>query len=138
MTKVLTYEDGIAAVYGGAILGGGGGGLLEEGLKLVKEIFAAGEPQIIDITELDDEDLVACVAMVGAPSAAEQYISNEQLCWSYRQMNAHTNHRLKASSQMKMVPSQRLMVGCSLCYYMCPSWMLHVMGGHIQQVLWDL
>ncbi|PIJ97143.1 S-methyl thiohydantoin desulfurase domain-containing protein [Lysinibacillus sphaericus] len=95
MTKVLTYEDGIAAVYGGAILGGGGGGLLEEGLKLVKEIFAAGEPQIIDITELDDEDLVACVAMVGAPSAAEQYISNEQLCWSYRQMNAHTNHRLK-------------------------------------------
>jgi len=58
MTKVLTYEDGIAAVYGGAILGGGGGGLLEEGLKLVKEIFAAGEPQIIDITELDDEDSV--------------------------------------------------------------------------------
>lgn len=41
MAKVLTYEDGIAAVYGGAILGGGGGGLLEEGLKLVEEIFAA-------------------------------------------------------------------------------------------------
>ncbi len=95
MTKVLSYEDGIAAVYGGAILGGGGGGLLEEGLKLVEEIFAAGEPQMVDITELDQEDLVACVAMVGAPSAVDQYISNEQLCWSYRSMNNHINQRLK-------------------------------------------
>lgn len=95
MAKVLTYEDGIAAVYGGAILGGGGGGLLEEGLKLVEEIFAAGEPELVDLTELDGEDLVACVAMVGAPSAVDQYISNEQLCWSYRNMNTHTNHRLK-------------------------------------------
>ena len=75
MAKGLSSEDGIAAVYGGAILGGGGGGLLEEGLKLVEEIFAAGEPQMVDITELDQEDLVACVAMVGAPSAADQYIS---------------------------------------------------------------
>lgn len=95
MAKGLSYEDGIAAVYGGAILGGGGGGLLEEGLKLVEEIFAAGEPQIVDITELDQEDLVACVAMVGAPSAADQYISNEQLCWSYRSMNNYINRRLK-------------------------------------------
>uniref|UniRef100_UPI000564B42F S-methyl thiohydantoin desulfurase domain-containing protein n=2 Tax=Lysinibacillus TaxID=400634 RepID=UPI000564B42F len=70
MAKVLSYEDGIAAVYGGAILGGGGGGLLEEGLKLVEEIFAAGTPQLMDISELNHEDLVACVAMVGAPSAA--------------------------------------------------------------------
>ena len=53
----------------------------------MEEIFAAGEPQIVDITELHQEDLVACVAMVGAPSAADQYISNEQLCWSYRSMN---------------------------------------------------
>ncbi|WP_431811172.1 DUF917 family protein [Lysinibacillus sp. FW12] len=95
MVKVLSYEDGIAAVYGGAILGGGGGGLLEEGLKLVEEIFAAGEPQLVDITELNQEDLVACVALVGAPSAVDQYISGEQLCWSYRQMNKHYEQRLK-------------------------------------------
>ncbi|MGE7998878.1 DUF917 family protein [Lysinibacillus sp. NPDC093190] len=95
MVKVLSYEDGIAAVYGGAILGGGGGGLLEEGLKLVDEIFAAGVPQLLDIEELNHEDLVACVAMVGAPSEANQYISNEQLCWSYRNMNAYTDNRLK-------------------------------------------
>lgn len=95
MVKVLSYEDGIAAVYGGAILGGGGGGLLEEGLKLVEEIFAAGEPQLVDITELDQEDLVACVALVGAPSAVDQYISGEQLCWSYRHMNQHYEQRLK-------------------------------------------
>lgn len=42
MAKVLTYEDGIAAVYGGAILGGGGGGLLEEGLKLVEKFLQPG------------------------------------------------------------------------------------------------
>ncbi|WP_341302491.1 DUF917 family protein [Lysinibacillus sp. FSL H8-0500] len=95
MVKALTYNDGIAAVYGGAILGGGGGGLLEEGLKLVEEIFAAGEPQLVDITELDHKDLVACVAMVGAPSAADQYISNEQLCWSYQSMDTYMNQRLK-------------------------------------------
>ncbi len=95
MAKVLSYEDGIAAVYGGAILGGGGGGLLEEGLKLVEEIFAAGTPQLMDISELDHEDLVACVAMVGAPSAADQYISSEQLCWSYHSMNHYCDQRLK-------------------------------------------
>ncbi|MFJ5789834.1 DUF917 family protein [Lysinibacillus sp. NPDC093197] len=95
MVKVLTYEDGLAAVYGGAILGGGGGGLLGEGLKLVEEIFAAGNPQLIDLKALNHEDLVACVAMVGAPSAEEQYVSNEQLCWSYQQMNAYMDHRLK-------------------------------------------
>jgi len=95
MVKVLTYEDGLAAVYGGAILGGGGGGLLEEGLKLVEEIFAAGNPQLIDITALNHEDLVACVAMVGAPSAEEQYVSNEQLCWSYHHMNVYMDHQLK-------------------------------------------
>ncbi|MFE3572823.1 DUF917 family protein [Lysinibacillus sp. NPDC059133] len=95
MVKVLTYEDGIAAVYGGAILGGGGGGLLEEGLKLVEGIFATGIPQLIDIADLEDEDLVACVAMVGAPSAADQYISHEQLCWSYESMNTYMGDRLK-------------------------------------------
>ncbi|MGE7915476.1 DUF917 family protein [Lysinibacillus xylanilyticus] len=92
MVKVLSYEDGIAAVYGGAILGGG---LLEEGLKLVKEIFTIGAPHLIDITELDNEDLVASVAMVGAPSATNQYISNEQLCWSYRNMNTYTDNQVK-------------------------------------------
>ncbi|WP_155592976.1 DUF917 family protein [Lysinibacillus cavernae] len=95
MAKVLSYEDGVAAVYGGAILGGGGGGLLEEGFKLVEEIFAAGAPQLVDIMELDQEDLVACVAMVGAPSAVDQYISSEQLCWSYRSMNMYCDQRLK-------------------------------------------
>lgn len=95
MVKVLSYADGIAAVYGGAILGGGGGGILEEGLKLVEEIFAIGTPQLIDITELEDEDFVACVAMVGAPSAADQYISREQLCWSYQSMNTFMVNRLK-------------------------------------------
>ncbi len=95
MGRVLTYKDGLAAVYGGAILGGGGGGLLAEGLKLLEEIFASGNPQLIDITALNHEDLVACVAMVGAPSAEEQYVSNEQLCWSYQQMNAYMGHRLK-------------------------------------------
>ncbi|MFY0517834.1 DUF917 family protein [Lysinibacillus sp. UGB7] len=95
MVKVLTYEDGIAAVYGGTILGGGGGGLLEEGLKLVEEIFAVGAPQLMDISELSNDDLIACVAMVGAPSAANQYISNEQLCWSFSKMNSYMTNRLK-------------------------------------------
>lgn len=95
MVKVLSYKDGIAAVYGGVILGGGGGGLLEEGLKLVEEIFAAGVPQLLDVEELNNEDLVASVAIVGAPSATDQFISNEQLCWSYRNMDAYTDNRLK-------------------------------------------
>ena len=78
--KVLTPDDGKAAIYGGCILGGGGGGLIPEGEAKVRELFERYDgPTLISIDELDEDQAVACVALVGAPSAQEASLSADQM-----------------------------------------------------------
>ncbi|MGO2634146.1 MAG: DUF917 domain-containing protein, partial [Galactobacter sp.] len=80
LTRTLTHADGLAAVYGGGILGGGGGGHLADGLARVESIFsgALNHPELVSVEELSPDAVVACVAMVGAPSAESAFISDEQ------------------------------------------------------------
>ncbi|WP_291280307.1 DUF917 family protein [Galactobacter sp.] len=80
MSRTLTHDDGLAAVYGGGILGGGGGGHLADGLARVESIFNGeyADPELVSVEELAPDDVVACVAMVGAPSAESAFISDEQ------------------------------------------------------------
>ncbi|WP_426983925.1 DUF917 domain-containing protein [Brevibacillus borstelensis] len=63
-----------AAVWGGAVLGGGGGGPIEEGIQLGRLALEVGEPKLITIDELLDDEWVVTVSAVGAPAAAEQYV----------------------------------------------------------------
>lgn len=79
MAKKLTYDDGCAAVVGGAVFGGGGGGSMEEGFRFLETMRASGYfPRLVGCDELAEQDLVACVAMVGAPSAQEASVSMDQ------------------------------------------------------------
>ncbi|WNC16056.1 DUF917 family protein [Brevibacillus brevis] len=74
MAKVtLTTSMMEAAVYGGCVLGGGGGGWLEDGLETGRLALEVGTPQLYTSDEMHDDDLLATVALVGAPAAADQY-----------------------------------------------------------------
>ncbi|RNB79619.1 DUF917 family protein [Brevibacillus fluminis] len=74
MAKItLTKEMMEAAVFGGAVLGGGGGGWIEEGLETGRLALEVGAPQLYTAEEMDDHDLLATVALVGAPAAKEQF-----------------------------------------------------------------
>jgi len=84
--RTLTIEDAKHAVYGGCILGGGGGGWIDDGLEKTAEAFKIGSPELITVDELQDSDYVACVSLVGAPSAKELYIDSEQLVTTVERM----------------------------------------------------
>ncbi|QBD80817.1 DUF917 family protein [Ktedonosporobacter rubrisoli] len=71
---ILSTADVQAAVLGGALLGGGGGGSLTQGSTMGELALAVGTPQLLSLDELADDDLLAVVALVGAPSAREQYL----------------------------------------------------------------
>jgi DUF917 family protein len=62
------------AVYGGAVLGGGGGGWIEDGLQIGRLALEVGQPSLYSIDELDDDELLVTVSLVGAPAAKEQYL----------------------------------------------------------------
>src|SRR5699024_1708135 len=84
------------AVYGGCILGGGGGGWIDDGLQKSDEAFTMGSPELVSINTLQDEDYVACVSLVGAPSAKEAFIDAEQLTETVKQMQKEFNQPIKA------------------------------------------
>lgn len=77
--RTLTHDDAINAIYGGCILGGGGGGLLHDGLSKAVRIFPAYAPVLATLDEFDADDVVPCVALVGAPSAKEMHLSTDQM-----------------------------------------------------------
>lgn len=88
-SRQLTRNDAANAVYGGCILGGGGGGILEEGLRKVDDLFEAYEgPVLVTPDELTGESRIACVALVGAPSAVDAYYDAAQLIDTVRMMNS--------------------------------------------------
>jgi len=70
----VTAETVKAAVTGGALLGGGGGGDPQDGEKLGLLALEAGEPELLELDELDDDAALVTVSAVGAPAAAEKYL----------------------------------------------------------------
>lgn len=92
----LTKKDAEHAVYGGCILGGGGGGWIADGLQKAADVFEIGEPTLVPADALDEDDLVACVALVGAPSAPNIYIDSDQLIQSVLHMQEQSEQPIKA------------------------------------------
>jgi hypothetical protein len=74
MKRNLTYDDVMAAVWGGAILGGGGGGIPIAGERAARLATEVGTPQLWSVDEFDPEALSATVALVGAPAAPFQQV----------------------------------------------------------------
>ncbi len=65
----LTSNDIEAAGLGGAVLGGGGGGSLENGRQLGKLAMQYGGPNLVEVTDLPKETLLATCSYVGSPAA---------------------------------------------------------------------
>ncbi|MCG1009703.1 DUF917 family protein [Salinicoccus sp. ID82-1] len=61
-------------VVGGSILGGGGGGAIDEGLKMGALAFEVGQPSLMTLDELEDDDMIITVSAVGAPAAKDQFV----------------------------------------------------------------
>ncbi len=75
MSKLLLDEQiGEAIVYGGAVLGGGGGGDVAGGLENARLAVRLGNPVLVSLDELDDEDLVITASAVGAPAAKDKLV----------------------------------------------------------------
>lgn len=97
MRKTLTREDGIAAVYGGGVLGGGGGGHIEVGLSQITEIFTDGNcPELASPDEFSPGETTACVALVGAPSAEDASVNKTQLLDTVRSLQSAAGIELAA------------------------------------------
>lgn len=73
--KTLTLDDVKAAVRGGSILAAGGGGWISHGLLLGELAVKLGSPQLADLDDLDDDDLVITVSFVGAPAAPDAFVA---------------------------------------------------------------
>src|SRR5699024_8417450 len=88
MEKKLTVNDGVNAVYGGCILGGGGGGIIKEGLEKSE--------RLITIDNLKTEEILVCVLLVLAPSAKNQFISDNQHINTIKKMQKELHEPIKA------------------------------------------
>ena len=61
---------------GGLILGAGGGGSKEMGLSAGYAALEYGEPRMIPVEELKDDDIVVTISGVGSPASKGAYIDN--------------------------------------------------------------
>lgn len=62
------------AVTGGTFLGGGGGGSPDDGLAFGRLAIDYGNPTILPLDVVDDDELVVTVSAVGAPAATERHV----------------------------------------------------------------
>ncbi|VDC26691.1 DUF917 domain-containing protein [Pseudogemmobacter humi] len=69
MRRILTEKDVEPAVRGGSVYAAGGGGWADHGRKLGYAAVGAGQPELVSIDELDEEDWVATAAAIGAPAS---------------------------------------------------------------------
>lgn len=69
MRRILTEKDVEPAVRGGSVYAAGGGGWADHGRRLGYAAVGAGQPELVSIDELNEEDWVATAAAIGAPAS---------------------------------------------------------------------
>lgn len=67
--EILKY-----ALIGGTILGGGGGGSMKLGYESGSIALEYGDINLVDISEIDDDALIATASSVGSPAAVDKFI----------------------------------------------------------------
>lgn len=71
--KVLSREDILDILYGGAILGTGGGGSLTKGLVSIDLAISKGKTfTLASFDELDADDIIVCPYSCGADITLER------------------------------------------------------------------
>lgn len=83
-------------VLGGALLGGGGGGDPDEGRRFARLSLEMGEPHLVAVETLPPSAVVATVALVGAPSAPDQHVTQEDLIRTVRLLQERFSLRVDA------------------------------------------
>nr|WP_313779759.1 DUF917 family protein [Paenibacillus larvae] len=135
MTAITIDEQIVRyAVYGGAILGGGGGGWIKEGLELGRLALEAGDPRLLTVDELSDEDLLVTVAMVGAPAAKDQYVKPIQYARALELLQERTGRTFRGLLQTRMEQGLPLTAGFRQPLQESPLSIIPVMGGLILPV----
>lgn len=90
----LTKEECLQALYGGLLLGGGGGGSLKLGMDALEEAFRHTDAlTLLDISELQPQDTLVNVSLVGAPSAKDTCVIVEH--WKTVLKNFEHNSGMK-------------------------------------------
>src|SRR6476661_7507876 len=69
MGRILRAQDVEAAVKGGSVYAAGGGGWADHGRMLGHAAVSIGKPELVDISELNDDNWVATAAAIGAPAS---------------------------------------------------------------------
>lgn len=96
--KQLSAEDIEALAVGAWILGTGGGGSPYHALLNLRQLYAAGtRVDLIDIDELDDDDQVAVVSVMGAPLVIlERLLDSRLIARAVQAMEEHLGRKFKA------------------------------------------
>jgi len=74
MTRELSIDDALDAVWGGSVLASGGGGWVDHGMMMGELATRVGRPVLCPAEALDDDDLVVTVTAIGAPAAPNMEI----------------------------------------------------------------
>ncbi|MGO9964755.1 MAG: DUF917 family protein [Acidimicrobiales bacterium] len=74
MTRELTGDDALSAVWGGSVLACGGGGWVDHGMMMGELATRVGRPVFCSLDEVDDDDLVVTVTAIGAPASPNREI----------------------------------------------------------------
>ena len=75
----LTKDVLDAALAGGTILGGGGGGDPKKGRKYAEIAVDYTDLRLITIDDLEEDDVLLTASLVGAPNAANQYMTPKDI-----------------------------------------------------------
>lgn len=81
---ILNQESGRWAMLGGCILGGGGGGGSHLGEMLLDKLSDAPPLSLKPLSQVEDDAVVLSVSLVGAPAAAEQFLTPEAMIRTVR------------------------------------------------------
>lgn len=97
--RLIGKEEVENIAIGASLLGTGGGGDPYIGkMMALQAIEEHGPIQLLDITELDDDDLVVPLAMMGAPTVmVEKIPSGEEALVSFRELEKVLGKEIKAT-----------------------------------------
>ena len=91
----ITKELILNVIYGGLLLGGGGGGTLSGGFNVLKMLSSVGEPEIIEIDDLEDDDIIITASLVGSPASKTSYVDLNHYKRVYELIQNNTKSEIK-------------------------------------------
>ena len=91
----ITKELTLNVIYGGLLLGGGGGGTLSGGFNVLEMLSSVGDPEIIEIDDLEDGDIIITASLVGSPASKTSYVDLNHYKKVYELIQNNTKSEIK-------------------------------------------